>query len=83
MSDSVDKHLKGAVNDRRLRRAFAARLDMTMKRAKLTSARLSRMLRVSEDDIGLWRAGILVPGSIDCLRLSNILGVDVIWLCVG
>ena len=64
MSDSLDKHLKRAINDHRLRRAFAAQLDMTMKRAKLTSARLSRMLRVPERDIGRWRAGIMVPGSL-------------------
>jgi hypothetical protein len=83
MSDSLEKSLKDTIKDRRLRRAFAARLDMTMKRAKLTSSQLARTLRVPERDISLWRAGVVVPESIDCVRLSTILGIDVIWLCVG
>lgn len=83
MSDSIEKSLKGTIEDRRLRRAFAARLDMTMKRAKLTSAQLAKALRVPERDISLWRAGVLVPESMDCVRLSRLLGIDVMWLCAG
>lgn len=53
MSDSIDKHLNAP--------------SMTTDCGVLTSARLSRMLRVPERDIGHWRAGIMVPGSL-CLE---------------
>jgi hypothetical protein len=83
MIQSLDKQLTEATNNSRLRRAFAARLDMTMKRAKLTSAHLARSLRIPERDISLWRAGIVMPGRIDCQRVSSILDIDVKWLCSG
>ena len=64
-------------------RAFAARLDMTIKRAKITSARLARLLAVPERDVTLWRAGVMTPRVGHCHKLSDILGVDVRWLCAG
>jgi hypothetical protein len=65
------------------KRAFAARLDMTIKRAKITSGRLARLLAVSEGDLTLWRAGMMAPGAEHCHKLSDILGVSVTWLCAG
>ena len=65
------------------RRAFAARLDMTIKRAKVTSGRVARSLGVSEHEVTLWRAGVIVPKSTHCERLSDLLDVDVAWLCAS
>jgi predicted transcriptional regulator len=56
---------------------------MTIKRAKVTSGRVARSLGVSEHDVILWRAGVTVPKSADCARLSELLDVDVAWLCAG
>jgi hypothetical protein len=65
------------------KRAFAARLDMTIKRAKITSGRLARLLAVPERDVTFWRAGVMTPHAEHCHKLSDILGVDFRWLCAG
>ncbi|WP_407670792.1 efflux RND transporter periplasmic adaptor subunit [Paraburkholderia franconis] len=62
---------------------FAARLDMTIKRAKVTSSGVARSLRVPEHAVTLWRAGVTVPKRTDGERLSELLDVDVTWLCAG
>jgi hypothetical protein len=80
---NLDTHLESALRNNSSRRAFAARLDMTIKRAKVTSSRVARSLGVSEHDVTLWRAGVIVPTSTDCARLSELLDVDVAWLCAG
>ena len=67
----------------RLGRAFAARLDMTIKRSRLTSQRVAKSLGVTEGDVALWRAGITLPRNADCRRLSELLHVDVLWLSGG
>jgi hypothetical protein len=64
-------------------RAFAARLDMTIKRSRLTSQRVAKSLGVTEGDVALWRAGITLPRYADCRRLSELLHVDVSWLSGG
>jgi predicted transcriptional regulator len=56
---------------------------MTIKRAKVTSGRVARSLGVSERDVTLWRAGVTVPKSKNCERLSELLDVDVAWLCAS
>jgi hypothetical protein len=80
---NLDAHLQSTLKHNGSRRAFAARLDMTIKRAKVTSNRVARSLGVSERDVTLWRAGVIVPKSTECERLSELLGVDVAWLCAS
>jgi hypothetical protein len=64
-------------------RAFAARLDMTMKRSRLSSSRVAVSLGVAVGDVALWRAGITMPRATDYARLSNLLQVDARWLRSG
>jgi hypothetical protein len=80
---NLDEHLQSTLNHNGSMRAFAARLDMTIKRAKVTSGRVAKSLGVPEDEVTLWRAGVTVPKSADCARLSELLDVDVAWLCTG
>jgi hypothetical protein len=80
---NLDVHLQSTLKNKGPRRAFAARLDMTIKRARVTSSRVARSLGVPEGDVTLWRAGVTVPNSSDCERLSELLDVDVTWLCAG
>ena len=80
---NLDVHLQSTLNHNGSRRAFAARLDMTIKRAKVTSGRVARSLGVPEHEVTLWRAGVTVPKSTDCERLSELLDVDIAWLCAG
>ncbi|SAL34213.1 hypothetical protein AWB64_03310 [Caballeronia sordidicola] len=75
VSDSIE-HSGG----QRLGRAFAARLDMTIKRSGLTSQRVAKSLGVTEGDVALWRAGITLPRNADCQRLAELLHVDISWL---
>jgi transcriptional regulator with XRE-family HTH domain len=78
----LDAHLQGNEQSDGFRRRFAARLDMTMKRAKITSRRLASYLGVNEPEVALWRAGITLPQGGQCRRLSQFLQVDVTWLCL-
>jgi hypothetical protein len=80
---NLDAQLESTLKNNSSRRAFAARLDMTIKRAKVASSRVARSLGVPERDVTLWRAGVIVPKSTDCARLSEVLDVDVAWLCAG
>jgi hypothetical protein len=79
----LDAHLQGNEQSDGFRRRFAARLDMTMKRARITSGRLAAFLGVKEPDVMFWRAGITLPQGAQCRRLSQFLQVDVAWLCVA
>jgi hypothetical protein len=76
-------YFENSLTDAVCRRAFAARLDMTLKRAKMASRRVAQCLGVPEHDVTLWRAGVTVPGAAQCRHLSELLRVDVAWLCVG
>lgn len=64
-------------------RAFAARLDMTIKRSRLSSSHVARSLGVAVADVTLWRAGITMPRTSDYRRLSDLLHVDARWLRSG
>lgn len=64
-------------------RAFAARLDMTIKRSRLSPGRIARSLGVAVGDVALWRAGITLPLSSHYRRLSELLQVDAGWLRSG
>ncbi|OUL97833.1 hypothetical protein [Paraburkholderia hospita] len=68
---NLDEHLQGTLKHNGSRRAFAARLDMTIKRAKVTSGRVARSLGVPEHEVTLWRAGVTVPKSADCAAFLN------------
>lgn len=72
-----------ALNHKGSRRAFAERLDMTIKRAKVTYGRVISSLDVPEHAVTFWRAGVTVPKSTDCERLSDFLDLDVAWLCAS
>jgi hypothetical protein len=76
----LDAHLQRNEQSDGFRRRFAARLDMTMKRAWITSRRLASCLGVNEPQVVLWRAGITLAGGGQCRRLSQLLRVDVAWL---
>jgi transcriptional regulator with XRE-family HTH domain len=76
-------HISDNGDNQRLGRAFAARLDMTIKRSRLSSSRVAKSLGVTEGDVALWRAGITMPHRSDCHRLSKLLHVDAAWLSAG
>jgi DNA-binding XRE family transcriptional regulator len=76
-------HLERSVEDNRLRRALAARLDRTFKQAGVSSAQAAKWLGVSEDDVQYWRRGITVPPLNVCTRLAAAFNLDVHWLCTG
>lgn len=77
----IDKHLETTGQTNGWRRAFAARIDMTLKRAQRRSAWVARRLNVSERQVGFWRAGVLLPTGEQCRRLSALLQVDLHRLC--
>jgi hypothetical protein len=62
------------------RRLLAARLDMSLKRSKVSSSRVASLLHVAQNDVLLWRAGVTVPNSAQCHELAAMLNVDVGWL---
>jgi transcriptional regulator with XRE-family HTH domain len=76
-------HLERSIEDDRLRRALAARLDRAFKRAGISSARAARRLGVNEYEVQYWRRGITVPPLNACTRLAAVLNLDVHWLCTG
>jgi hypothetical protein len=76
-------HLERSIGDPHLRRALAARLDRTFKRADVSSVQVAKWLGVSEDDVQYWRHGITAPPLNACTRLAAILNLDVHWLCTG
>jgi transcriptional regulator with XRE-family HTH domain len=78
-----DHHVSDSSDSQRVGRAFAARLDMTIKRSRLSSLRVAKSLGVTEGDVALWRAGITLPRTADCRRLSELLHVDASWLSGG
>ena len=78
-----DHHVSEAPDRQRAGRAFAARLDMTIKRSGLSSGRVAKSLGVTEGDVTLWRAGITLPRASDCRRLSELLHVEMAWLNGG
>jgi hypothetical protein len=76
-------HLERSIDNDRLRRALAARLDTSFKRADISSARAARWLGVTEYDVRYWRHGITVPPLNIRMRLAAVLNLDVHWLCTG
>ena len=76
-------YLERSVEDNRLRRALAARLNRALKRAGVSSAEAAKWLGVSEHDVQYWRRGITVPPLNACTHIAPILNLDVHWLCTG
>jgi transcriptional regulator with XRE-family HTH domain len=77
------EHLQRSDEDNSLRRALAARLDTALRRAGLSSARVARLLHVSECDVQFWRRGITVPPLLAFTRMAAFLNLDIHWLCTG
>jgi hypothetical protein len=77
------EHLERSAEDKGLRRALAARLDMALKRAGISSAQAAKWLDVSEDDVQFWRRGITVPPLSAFTHFAAVLNLDIHWLCTG
>jgi hypothetical protein len=77
------EHLERSGEDSRLGRALAARLDTSLKRAGISSARVATWLDVSEGEVQFWRQGITVPPLTAFTRIAASLDLDVYWLCTG
>ncbi|WP_429499951.1 XRE family transcriptional regulator [Robbsia andropogonis] len=75
------RHLEITNQSNRGKRAFAARLNATLKRSGFTSSRLAKALQVAENVVEFWRRGVVLPDLNDCRRLCEILQLDVLWLC--
>lgn len=82
-ANTLDLHLEKHAHSDRFRKGFSTRLDMTIKRAKITSRLVASTLGVKERDVNFWRAGITLPGGAQCRRLSQFLSIDLAWLCVA
>ena len=80
---NLTQHLAFTDQSPRGRRAFAARLNATLKRSNVTSGRLAKALSVAENVVDFWRRGILLPSSNDFRRLCDVLRLDIRWLCLG
>jgi Bacteriophage CI repressor helix-turn-helix domain len=76
-------HLERSHDDNALRRAIAARLDRTLQKAGVSSAKAANWLDVSEHDVQFWRRGITVPPLHAFTRIARTLDVDIHWLCTG
>jgi len=61
-------------------RVFATRLDMALKRAKISSGQVAKVLGVRETDVQFWRAGITAPVMEQCRRLAEYLNMPAQWL---
>ena len=81
--DTASGHLERSMENDRLRRALAARLDKAFKRAGLSSARAATALGVSKYHVDYWRHGITVPPLDACMQLAAAFNLDVHWLCTG
>ncbi len=79
----LDIHLQENTHSDHFRKRFSTRLDMTIKRARITSRLVASYVGVKERDVNFWRAGITVPLASQCQRLSQLLRIDVAWLCVA
>jgi transcriptional regulator with XRE-family HTH domain len=61
-------------------RVFGKRLDMALKRAKISSGQVAKVLGVRETDVQFWRAGITAPVMDQCRRLAEYLNMPMQWL---
>jgi hypothetical protein len=82
-ANELEVHLERNSHSDMFRKLFATKLDMTIKRAKMTTRLVASYMGVKERDVMFWRAGITLPQSVQCRRLSQLLRVDVAWLCAA
>ena len=80
-ANELEVHLDRNTHSDRFRKLFSTKLDMTVKRARFTTRLVASYMGVKEHEVHFWRAGITLPGSGQCRRLSRLLRVDVAWLC--
>ena len=80
-ANELEVHLQRNTHSDRFRKLFSTKLDMTIKRARITTRLVASYMGVKEDEVNFWRAGITLPGSGQCHRLSRLLRIDVTWLC--
>lgn len=78
---SLTLHLEQNAQNARFLRAFGARLDTSLNKAGLSSARVADLMRVSTSDVRMWRQGVTIPSSSECRRLSELADSSVEWLC--
>jgi transcriptional regulator with XRE-family HTH domain len=83
MSEDASYHLERSIENDRLRRALAARLDRAFKRNGLSSECAATALGVSKYQVDYWRHGITVPPLDACMQLAAAFNLDVHWLCTG
>jgi hypothetical protein len=79
-ANELEVHLETNTHSDRFRKRFSTKLDMTIKRARITTRLVASYMGVNEHEVNFWRAGITLPGSGQCHRLSRLLRVDVTWL---
>jgi hypothetical protein len=79
---NLELHLDNNLASNASRRTFAARLDMTMKRAKVSSRAVAASVDVLVRDVAL-QAGVTILTGSECRRFSEFLRVDVDWLCLA
>ncbi|WP_347554238.1 helix-turn-helix domain-containing protein [Robbsia sp. KACC 23696] len=77
----LDAVIQDRLEDETIRRKFSIRLDMTLKRKKLSSTHIARQLGVAVQHLQFWRAGVTVPTIRQVRRLSTLLDVPMDWLC--
>lgn len=82
-ANELEVHLERNTHSDHFRKLFSTKLDMTIKRAKITTRLVASYMGVKERDVTFWRAGITLPQSAQCRRLSQLLCVDVGWLCAA
>ncbi|SAL26287.1 hypothetical protein AWB64_02157 [Caballeronia sordidicola] len=82
-ANQLETHLERYTHSDRFRKLFSAKLDMTIKRARITTRLVASYVGVKEHEVNFWRAGITLPGSGQCRRLSRLLRVDLAWLCAA
>jgi transcriptional regulator with XRE-family HTH domain len=83
MSEDASYHLERSIENDRLRRALAARLDRAFKRNGLSSECAATALGVSKYQVDYWRHGITVPPLDACMQLAAAFNLDAHWLCTG
>jgi ribosome-binding protein aMBF1 (putative translation factor) len=78
---SLTIHLEQNAQNPRFLRAFGARLNTSLTKAGMSSARVAALMQVSPNDVQMWRQGVTIPSSAECHRLSELADSTIEWLC--
>tara|TARA_R110002110_G_scaffold55582_1_gene158587 strand:- start:9 stop:410 length:402 start_codon:yes stop_codon:yes gene_type:complete len=62
---------------------FGIRLGESIATAGLTQAEVARRLKTSPSLVSRWRNEEILPGMLNCKKLSKMLGVTIEWLLTG